>query len=114
MIENYKKQDLEEENKRIQQTEGPTNFADVLNKETKEESTVKCKELIIKGNISPVNEQAVGTSYEETPSLRVAVKTAPWDDGGFDSSFMNRKEDLNERKRRKNESLNSNKQVFFV
>lgn len=107
MKDYYNKQDLEEEQKRI---DGPINFADVSMKSTE---NINEQQAPTKGSISPTNEPVSSSFQEETPSLRVAVKTAPWDDGEFDSSFVDSNEDINDRKRRKNDSLNGNKEVIF-
>lgn len=106
----YNKQDSEEEQKRIEKIDGPTNFADVSIKSTE---NITDQQTPAKGSISPTNEQVSSSFQEETPSLRVSVKTAPWDEGEFDSSFVDNNEDINDRKRRKSDFLNSNKEVIF-
>lgn len=116
-MENYKKQDIEDEKKRLQQIEGPTNFADILCSDTIEEKQsdiISTQEKNKQINELPL--KILSNNYEEYEEaglrINIPVKAAPWD-GKFDSSFVEKLDESNERKRRKSEPLNSNKEVFF-
>lgn len=109
MIDNYKKQDLEVENKRLEEPPtGPTDFASVDEPEISNNGE-QFPNVELPKTSSPIAQPFL----MEKAGLRIncPAKTTPWD-GGFDSSFeVHHATNAMERKRRKSEPQNNTKEV---